>query len=354
MTKPNAGKRKERPGYIVDDVLMIILLLINLLFISFDWLFQSAQFREWVEFISPAFKAFYADQIHDDFILYDLIFVAIFLAEFFVRWVVSIKNKDFSKWYYFPFVYWYDLVGCIPIGGFRFLRLLRLVTIAVRLQRMEKIDMTKLALYRFLMHYFNVFIQEITDRVTLTILSNVREELHEGTPVIDGIVDDVLRPRQAELINWISMRLQLAASKGYALHEEEIRVYVQQRINQAVDKNKELRNLESVPLMGRVIVKQIEGAISDIVFSVVHGIIRDLGSSKNRALIEDVSELLLEDDNENGSDQIRILNLQVADILSESVGIVMERVKERKWNPREIAEAEERLEENLRESARNP
>lgn len=354
MSDTRNSRYKEGRAYIIGDVLMIVLLLINLAFISFDWLFQSAQFRGWVDFVSPAFKSFYADTIHDDFILYDLIFVAIFLAEFFLRWILSLRHREFAKWYYFPFVYWYDLVGCIPIGGFRFLRLLRLVTITVRLQRLGLIDVTNLAPFRFFMHYFNVFIQEVTDRVTLTILSNVREELHDGTPIIDSIVDDVLRPRQAELINWISVRLQLAASKGYALHEDEIRDYVQQRINEAVEKNRELRNLESVPVMGRVIVKQIEGAISDIVFSVVHGIIKDLGSSKNRALVEDVSELLLEEDIENGSDQIRLLNLQVADILSESVGIVMERVKERKWTPREIAEAEERLEENLRTSAQNP
>ncbi len=351
MTEQDKAKQKkgEDSSYLIGDMVMLVLLIINLLMISFDWLFQSAQFREMVAWVSTDFHDFYESTIHVDFILYDLAFIAIFLAEFFFRWFMSIRKSEYAHWYYFPFIYWYDLVGCIPIGGFRFLRLLRIITIMVRLQRMGYVDFTQSGPYRFVMHYFNIFVQEVTDRVTLKILSNVREELHQGTPVIERIVADVLRPRQGELINWISVRLQLAASKGYAIHEEEIRDYVHERINEAVNKNKELKNLGYVPVIGRVVASQIEEAIRDIVFNVVHGIIRDLGSSKNRRLVEDVSGLLLEEDTMDENGQVDMLNVQVADILSESVGIIMERVKQRRWDPKELQEAEERIEKKLRE-----
>ncbi|MFW6348090.1 MAG: hypothetical protein ACOC2C_05725, partial [Cyclonatronaceae bacterium] len=279
--------KKQKNSYIAGDFFMLLLLVLNLLFLTFDWLFLSEWFRNSVEYLSPAFHEFYARQIHPDFITYDLIFISIFLSEFFVRWALSVRRKEFEYWYYFPFVHWYDLVGCIPIGGFRFFRLLRIVTIVVRLQSMGYIDLKASGPYRFVMYYFNVFVEEITDQVTLKILGNVRAELDEGTPVIDRIVADVLRPRQAELTDWISIRLRLAASKGYAMHEEDIRAYVKQRINEAVEKNQELHNLEAIPVMGRMVVKQIEGAISDIVYNVLNGIIRDLGSSKNREFIDD-------------------------------------------------------------------
>lgn len=350
-TNTPAGAAQKKIGYLAGDFAMLFLLMVNLALISFDWLFQSVRFQSWIEWLSPAFFEFYAGTIHVDFILYDLVFITIFLAEFFVRWIYSVREREFSKWYYFPFVYWYDLVGCIPIGGFRFLRLLRVVSIMVRLQRLGYIDMRKFALFSFGLRYLNILVQELTDRVVLNILSNVRGELREGTPVIDRIVDDVLRPRQLVLVNWISMRLQLAASKGYALHEEDIRAYVNERIDEAVDKNKELRNLEAIPFLGKVAATQIEGAIRDIVFSVVHGIIRDLGSSRNKALVEDLSELLLEEDTENGSEQVRMLNIQVAEMLSESMGIVMDRVKERRWSPRELEENEARLQQKLEEEA---
>lgn len=337
---PNSARQEptQKASYIVGDFIMLALLVMNLLLLSFDFLFVSAWFRALIEGISPAFFEFYATTIHPDFIIYDLIFIGIFLTEFFVRWLISIRQKEFEYWYYFPFVHWYDLVGCIPIGGFRFFRLLRIITILIRLQSMGLIDLTKSGPYRFVMYYFNVFVEEVTNRVSLKILSNVRTELHQGTPVIDDIVQDVLRPRQAELTDWISMRLRLAASKGYAMHEDDIRGYVKQRINEAVEKNQELRNLENIPVMGRLVVKQIEGAISDIVYSVLNGIIRDLGSSKNRAFIDDVAHLVLEhdpyeEDPETGFSE-RDLNVQVADVISESLGIVMERVEQNRWTAR--------------------
>lgn len=331
-------KRAPEARYIAGDFIMLILLVLNLLFLSFDWLFLSQWFKDLVEGISPAFFEFYATQVHPNFVAYDLIFIGIFLTEFFVRWMISIRNNEFEYWYYFPFVYWYDLIGCIPIGGFRFFRLLRIITILVRLQHMGLIDLTKSGPYRFVMYYFNVFVEEITDQVTLKILGNVRAELDQGTPVIDRIVADVLLPRQAELTDWLSMRLRLAASKGYAMHEEDMRSYVQERINEAVEKNQELRNLENIPVMGRMVVKQIEGAISDIVYNVMTGIIRDLGSSKNREFIDDLSHLLLEHDTHEQDPETGLseqdLNVQVADVISESLGIVIERVNQNRWTPR--------------------
>ncbi|MCH8566995.1 MAG: hypothetical protein LAT67_01970 [Balneolales bacterium] len=345
-----ADIKRKKVSYIAGDLVMLGLLLINLGLILFDWLFHSQLFRDLVFNISPVFYEFYDSTIHADFILYDLAFILIFLTEFFVRWIISLRNKEFAKWYYYPFVYWYDLVGCIPIGGFRFLRLLRIVTIIVRLQRIGWLVLENFGLYRFIMHYFNLFIQEVTDRVTLTILSNVREELEDGTPVIDRIVDEVLRPRQAELTQWVSARLQHAVSAGYAVHEDEIKAYVHQKINDAVEKNKELRSLEVLPVMGRLITRQIEDAIKDIVFGVVHGIIRDLSSPNNKAFIEDLSDLLIAEDPKE-TPEARLLNLQVADILSESISVVIDRVKERKWTPRELAEAELRMEKKVLHSA---
>jgi hypothetical protein len=134
------------------------------------------------------------------------------------------------------------------------------------------------------------------------------------------------------------MRLRLAASKGYAMHEEDMRSYVQERINEAVEKNQELRNLENIPVMGRMVVKQIEGAISDIVYNVMTGIIRDLGSSKNREFIDDLSHLMLEHDAHEEDPETGLsehdLNVQVADVISESLGIVIERVHQNRWTPR--------------------
>lgn len=340
--------KKNLFRFIAEDLSMLLLLILNLTFIIFDWLFQSELFRSLVFSVSAGFHDFYAAHIHPDFVFYDLIFVSIFLAEFFLRWVRAAIRNEYDKWYFYPFIHWYDLIGCIPIGAFRFLRLLRLISIGIRLHKMGWIDLTNMPLFSFFIHYFNLFVQEVTDRVTLKILSNVQQELEDGTPVIDRIIEDVIIPRRNVLVGWISERLRLAASRGIELHESEIKDYVQVKINLAVEKNKELRNLENVPILGNYIVGQIEAAISDIVFSVVNGLIADLGSDKSRFFVEDISELLLTEDEEGDSNQIEYLNMQLATVISESLSIIMARIEKKDLNALNQTSGEERIRERIR------
>jgi len=347
MRNNRNGEKKSLLAFLIEDFIMLFLLIINLIFISFDWLFQSQLFRDLVFFISTDFHDFYLNHIHPDFVVYDLIFVSIFLTEFFIRWVVSIYRKEFQHWYYFPFVYWYDLLGCIPIGAFRFLRLLRVVSIAVRLHKSGWIDLTQLPLFGLFIRYFNIFVQIVTDRVSLRIISNIRAELKDGTPVIDRIIEDVLIPRQQILIDWFSERLRIAAAKGYELHEEDIRIYIQQRINEAVHQNRELKNLETIPLMGSLVVRQIEGAISDIVFNVTNGLIKDLASDKNKAFVEDISQLILAETDDTTS-ELQRLNVQFAEVLSESLGIIMKRIQNEELKSRDSELEEKELESKVR------
>ena len=53
---------------------------------------------------------------------------------------MAIRKQTYPRWYFYPFLHWYDLLGCIPIGSFRMLRLLRLISLTIRLQKMGIID----------------------------------------------------------------------------------------------------------------------------------------------------------------------------------------------------------------------
>ena len=127
--RPN---RNENQGYWIGFGFLSrtgqILLLLNLLFLLFDGLYNTAFIRDSLNAWSPAFVNFY-DPIHKNFILVDLVFITIFLTEFFVRWIVAIKTEEYLRWYFFPFLRWYDLVGCIPLGGTRIFRFLRIFSI---------------------------------------------------------------------------------------------------------------------------------------------------------------------------------------------------------------------------------
>lgn len=62
-----------------------------------------------------------------------MIFVSIFIAELLIRWMVTIHQKTYHKWFFYPVIHWFDVLGCIPVGSFRWLRLLRVFSILYRL-----------------------------------------------------------------------------------------------------------------------------------------------------------------------------------------------------------------------------
>ncbi|MDV7396135.1 hypothetical protein RZS08_32380, partial [Arthrospira platensis SPKY1] len=119
----------------------------------------------------------YAEQIHTNFVAYDLVFVAIFLTEFVVRWIIAVHRNTYHRWFFYPFVHWYDLLGCIPVGSFRWLRLLRVISIVYRLQKYQIIDISNLYIVRFVRKYLNVLLEELSDRIVLNVLDGVQDEI---------------------------------------------------------------------------------------------------------------------------------------------------------------------------------
>jgi len=102
--------------WFVLDALMLLLLVINLLWLTFDSLYATALVSDFLTQQMPSFADAY-NPIHKNFLFYDLIFVSIFLSEFTVRWVHAVYAHTYRRWYFYPFIHWYDLLGCVPASG---------------------------------------------------------------------------------------------------------------------------------------------------------------------------------------------------------------------------------------------
>lgn len=340
-------RSKGQLGFFALDLLMIILLVINLNWIIFDWLFEYAPIRTMLSSAAPGFTDMYASVVHPQFILIDLAFVSVFLAEFFVRWIMALYKHTYHRWFFFPFIHFYDLLGCIPVGGFRFLRLLRIISISYRLQKMGIIDLSNTVPVTFIRKYYGVLIEEISDRVTINILSDIQQDVRHGSPVVDRIVGEVILPHKESLVEWMSHRIEKVATQNYEHYRESIRDYVQERINTAVEENNEFARLEQIPLFGSLVRKTIEQATSDIVYNIINGIMQDLASERNRVVIDETADILFdaillkEEDSE--------LNLMVTDTIDRSLEIVKQQVKVQQWKLRDLAEDEEDFRRRLRE-----
>ncbi|NBC29031.1 MAG: ion transporter [Spirochaetes bacterium] len=340
-------RRKGEFRFLVIDIIMVVLLLVNLGWIIFDWLYTTDAVRSLLESWTPGFEAWYGAQVHPNFVLIDLAFVAIFLLDFIVGWIVAVSRRVYHRWFFYPFIHWYDLLGCVPVAGFRFLRLLRFVTILYRLHRAGIIDLSDTGLARTGAKYYAVLVEEVSDRVVVKMISDLQFELRNGSPVMEKIVADVIRPQKAQIVEWLSHRVETVASENYERYRDELETYVQQRVNTALKENGEFAKLRQIPLAGPMIQDTTERAISDMVSNVTRGILQDIASDKNKRLLDETADvvfdamLVKEEDSE--------LSGMVVDTLDRSLEIVKKQVNIQQWKLKEQARDEDHLRQLVRE-----
>lgn len=321
-------KSSHQMFWFLVDFLMLGLLIINLAFIIWDSIYNFIAVQNLLKDYLPAVQTAY-NPVHERFIFYDMIFVSIFLTEFVIRWGYSVKAKVYDRWYFYPFIHWYDLVGCIPIGSFRFLRVLRIISIGYRLQQYKIIDFTNTKIYRFLAFYFDAFMEELSDRIVIKVLTGVQHEIEQGSPLFDRIQNDILYPRREMLSDWISDRVAQAAQQGYMPNRGALRAYLEHRVDNALKQNLELSRLKYLPVVGPTIQDTLENAVGDIVANVIHQILNDLASPTNHAFIEDIVNVLLPDPNtteEEDSNQEALITL-----IYEIIDAIKGQVRVKHW-----------------------
>ena len=309
------------------DFLMLGLLIINLAFIIFDSTYNFEVVQNLLGNLSPTINDFYRP-IHNNFIVYDLAFVAIFLTEFMVRWVYAIKSKMYDRWYFYPFIHWYDIIGCIPVGSFRFLRILRVISIIYRLHQYKVIDVTQTKIFLFVSFYYEAFLEELSDRIVIKVLSGAQDEISRGSPLFERIQNDILYPRREMITDWISQRVSEAAQEGYVPNRGALRSYLENRVDNALKQNLELSRLKYLPVVGPTIQETLEECVGDIVAHVIHQILEDLALSSNHAFIEDIVNVFLPSPDEAAED---IHNEALISLLTEILEAIKTQVRVKYW-----------------------
>jgi len=164
--------------------------------------------------------------------------------------------------------------------------------------------------------------------------------------VIDQIIDDVLTPKKEMVVTWLSYRIQKIAEHNNARYRDDIKGYVDRRIEEAVEQNQEIGTINRIPIFGRQASTMIERATADIVFNVINGALEDLGSEDNRVLIEDLTDIVF-DDVIHSKDSAS-LNKVLSDLIVQSLDVVIAKVKIKQWKHENLRENEEMLKKELR------
>ena len=317
--------------WFVIDFLMLGLLMLNLLWIIFDWLFAADFIQQSLRQHVPSFYQSYLP-IHQNFLFYDLFFVAIFLTEFVLHWAWAVYRQTYRRWYFYPFIHWYDVIGCIPVAGARVLRFLRVFSILYRLHKYQIIDLTQNRVYKFAAFYYDVFLEELSDRIVVKVLSGTQEELRHGSPLMHRIQDDILLPRRELLVQWLSERLATASRKGYLPNEDALRRYLENIVDDAMTSNAEMRRIKQVPMLGDMVAEALENAVGDIVAEVIHRILSDMANAENHAFIEDMTDVLFNKAEEQaGSQTGGSVQGQVQEMAIEILELMKKQVMLKRW-----------------------
>lgn len=337
MTESAAKQKAKTSGWpgITIDFIMMALLAVNVLLLIVDATFANITVQRALREHFTSFHDLYKSKVHENFVLIDGLFLAVFLIEFFVRWAIAALTRTYLRWFYYPLIHWYDLAGCIPLSSLRFLRGLRLVAIIYRLHRLGRIDVRRYYLYRVFAKYKAILTEEISDRVVVQVLSGMQHEASQGSPVLDRIWTEVVAPSKEEITQRVVTGAESLLRDSLERQRPQVGAYVEEVLDRALQQSRHVFvDLEKIPMLGATIANQIEKAIKVIVGNVVSELFDDadridvkpIAAAVERALTEALAK------RDVGIDE------SVRRAVHESLEIVKDQVRVKQWKVRELAE----------------
>ncbi|MDE2421958.1 MAG: hypothetical protein KGO49_12365 [Gammaproteobacteria bacterium] len=132
-TEENPISPRPQPSKIslVYDMLMVVSVLASLVLLTVQYIL-NAEFG-WIHDLMGLLNVSPTQEILFKKTLKNINhFITGFLViEISVRWLIAIIQQRYFRWFFFPFIRWYEVLGCLPI--LRPLRLFRTFIIAYRL-----------------------------------------------------------------------------------------------------------------------------------------------------------------------------------------------------------------------------
>jgi hypothetical protein len=267
------------------DFFILTLVVINLSLLLFDSLFLLGPINQGIANLAPGFHTFYDDVIHSRFITIDLVFVSFFIADVLLGWSIAIAERRYHRWFFYPFVHWYDVLGCIPLAGFRLLRILRVISLLHRLQRLGMIDITRWDIYQFFAKYYDILLEELSDRIALRLLGNVQQQIRASDSLTERVIERVIMPRKAQLIHEIAQRLESTIGKAYQHNRQSIMTAISDLVSRTLRESPEIQRLNRLP-MGVQATSAMEASLSGVAQRLVDELLLGIHSDEFRQLVE--------------------------------------------------------------------
>lgn len=312
---------------LVLDLVVLGLIALNLLWLLADALLlgsgMGVLLGEWF----PRFMADYRSHWHQRLQSYDNWFTLFLVAELLLRWAIAIVRRTYHRWFFYPFVNWYDVLGCIPLPFFRALRLLRLGSILYRLQKLDIVDLSEVGFLRFLGRYYRMVVEEISDRVVINVLDGVKREISSGGDLTHRITGEILTPQRGVIVPWLADLLADTGAHAYSEQRERMAAYLDATLAQAIATNPDLQRLKRRLLFaGPAVQDELQRVVAGLLTATLDQVLSDLGRRGNVA-VQDVAAGLF--DTVIAPHEER--DAAVRQILLDAVELIQEQVRIQQW-----------------------
>lgn len=241
---------------LIYDIVMLVALIADLILIFVDNVLMSGFMRQ----MGSPWILDYQSQGHQTVVFFGGLFTLFLVGELLVRWAIAIRKDTYYRWFFFPFVHWYEVLGCLPV--LRPLRLLRAVVIVKRLHDLG-VPVLPTKFIKTAKFYGHIVLEELSDRVILTALDNLKNQLNpnQSQASVQRVLDNNRVLLEQALTEFCQKSLLPSLC---ALHEQQsqaLAVQVSKAVEEALTKSPELRRaLRLIPIAGSM----IEGQLTQI------------------------------------------------------------------------------------------
>ncbi|AVF07625.1 preprotein translocase subunit SecA [Acinetobacter baumannii] len=242
--------------FLVYDIFMVFIIIFNLFCLAANFFLMSSIGAWFFEHIHlPQVLSFYRTHLHPWVITSEAWFIGFLIIELLVRWGIAIVYKHHKRWFFFPFIHWYEILAIIP--QLRFLRLFRAGIIAYRLHELGYSVIPE-SWRKTGLFYYRVVMEELSDRVVITVIDGIRYEL-ETSSSHKQIIHDLVNHHREQFTVTLTSLLQESLATALKEQKPAITRAVGQIVDQAIEDTPELTQLlRLIPLVGGRIEQQIQ------------------------------------------------------------------------------------------------
>lgn len=318
------------------DIVMIIVISIDLFLISVDAILMSnfsTDVARWL--MLGEGLDWYRQVVHDPLRTAGGFFTLFLIAELLIRWAIAIKQKIYYRWFFFPFIHWYEVLGCFP--QLRALRLFRAVVIGRRLHQLGYKVLPQPWLKR-IKFYIDLVLEELSDRVILTAIDNYRVQL-TNPEIQQSLIESTIGRNRQEIESVILslLRTELVPqlqklsgqSEGGVLIASEVGSAIQDGIANTPELHRLLR---LIPIAGSLIESQLQHIGHNIGENVAHSLNERLLDPER---LDNVMAAIAKGVAQINTDNTALDSL-IAQIITDSLSEFEAQIKVQQWKHKDV------------------